>query len=74
MSASTQKQALAALLFMYQVVLGRELAWLGENLVHARRPAVLPVVLTRDEVRAVLGRLQGDHERAVPMIPLVAAQ
>jgi integron integrase len=57
-SASTQNQALAALLFLYQVVLGRELAWLG-NLVHAKRPASLPVVLTQAEVRALLGRLRG---------------
>jgi integron integrase len=57
-SASTQNQALAALLFLYQQVLGRELAWLGD-LVHAKRPAHVPVVLTRDEVRAVLRCLDG---------------
>ena len=57
-SASTQNQALAALLFLYQVVLGRELAWLGD-LVHGKRPTTLPVVLTRDEARALLGQLRG---------------
>jgi len=57
-SASTQNQALAALLFLYQEVLGRELAWLGD-LVHAKRPAHVPVVLTRDEARAVLSCLEG---------------
>jgi integron integrase len=57
-SASTQNQALAAILFLYQEVLRRELAWLGD-LVHAKRPARVPVVLNRDEVRAVLRGLSG---------------
>lgn len=57
-SASTQNQALAALLFLYQVVLDQPLAWLGD-LVHAKRPARVPVVLSRDEARAVLACLQG---------------
>jgi integron integrase len=57
-SASTQNQALAALLFLYQEVLGRELSWL-RGLVHAKRPAHLPVVLTQDEALALLGRLGG---------------
>jgi integron integrase len=57
-TASTQNQALAALLFLYQQVLGRELDWLGD-LVHAKRPAHLPVVLTRDEARATLAGLDG---------------
>jgi integron integrase len=57
-SASTQNQALAALLFLYQQVLGRELQWLG-NLVHAKRPAHVPVVLGREEARSLLARLDG---------------
>ena len=57
-SASTQNQALAALLFLYQQVLGRELQWL-ENLVHAKRPRQVPVVLGREEVRTLLARLDG---------------
>jgi integron integrase len=57
-SSSTQNQALAALLFLYQQVLGRELQWLG-NLVHAKRPKHVPVVLGREEVRLVLARLDG---------------
>lgn len=57
-SASTQGQALAALLFLYQDVLGRSLAELG-GVVRARRPLRLPVVLTKDEVRDVLSRLEG---------------
>ena len=55
-SASTQNQALSALLFLYQEVLGRRLEWL-QNVVRARRPVHLPIVLTRAEVDAVLGRL-----------------
>jgi integron integrase len=57
-SASTQNQALAALLFLYQQVLGRELEWLGD-LVHAKRPQQVPVVLGRQEVRDLLARLEG---------------
>jgi integron integrase len=57
-SSSTQNQALAALLFLYQQVLGRELQWLG-NLVHAKRPKHVPVVLGREEVRNLLARLDG---------------
>lgn len=59
-SASTQNQALAALLFLYEHVLDRPLAWLGD-LVHAKRPTRVPVVLTRDEARAVLSRLSGSE-------------
>ncbi|MDR7523755.1 MAG: integron integrase [Armatimonadota bacterium] len=57
-AASTQNQALSALLFLYREVLGQEVPWL-HDLVHAKRPRQLPVVLTRDEVRVVLGHLQG---------------
>ena len=57
-SASTQNQALAALLFLYGPVLGVELPWL-DDLVRAVRPERLPVVLSRDEVRAVLLALRG---------------
>jgi len=58
-SASTQNQALSALLFLYRHVLGRPIGDLGE-VVRARRPTRLPVVLTRAEVKAVLGHLAGD--------------
>jgi site-specific recombinase XerD len=57
-SASTQNQALAALLFLYSEVLQRPLASLGP-VVHAKRPMRLPVVMSRQEVDAVLGQLQG---------------
>jgi integron integrase len=56
-AASTQNQALCALLFLYAEVLGRPLNEL--KVVRACRPKRLPVVLTRDEVKLVLGRLGG---------------
>jgi len=58
-SASTQNQALSALLFLYRHVLSRQIGDLGD-VIRARRPKRLPVVLTRDEVKAVLGNLTGD--------------
>jgi integron integrase len=57
-AASTQNQALSALLFLYRDVLGIDLPWL-DGIVRAKRPLRLPVVLSRDEVRAVLQRLEG---------------
>jgi len=57
-AASTQNQALAALLFLYKETLGRDLQWL-DGLDRARRPVRVPVVLTPDEVRAMLSRLGG---------------
>lgn len=58
-SASTQMQALSALLFLYRNVIHRDVGAL-EGLVRARKPRRLPVVLTRDEVKEVLGQLDGD--------------
>jgi len=55
---ATQNQALAALLFLYRVVLRQELPWL-DDLVRAKRPRRLPVALSRAEVRAVLAQLTG---------------
>ena len=52
-AAATQNQALSALLFLYRVVLGVELPWLGE-LVRAQRPVRLPTVLSEAEVRRLL--------------------
>jgi integron integrase len=57
-SASTQMQALSALLFFYREVLGRPVGHL-EGLVPARKPRRLPVVLTRVEVRRVLEQMGG---------------
>ena len=53
-SASTQNQALSAVLFLYEVILGRRLPWM-ETIVRAQRPARLPVVLSCAEVVALLG-------------------
>ncbi len=58
-SASTQNQALSALLFLYRHVLGLEVGDLGD-VIRARKPQRLPVVMTREEVKAVLSCLQGD--------------
>jgi integron integrase len=57
-AASTQNQALSALLFLYKEVLGRELAWL-DGLQRAHRPPRLPTVLTRLEVESLLTQLEG---------------
>jgi len=57
-SASTQNQALAALLFLYKNVLGRNHPWLA-SIVHAKRSSRIPVVLSREEVRAVLSSMRG---------------
>jgi integron integrase len=57
-AASTQNQAFSALLFLYRDVLGIHLDWL-DGVVRAKRPKLLPVVLTRDEVAAVFGHLSG---------------
>jgi integron integrase len=57
-SASTQTQALSAILFLYQRVLKRELGHIGDA-IRARRPKRLPVVMTRDEARIVLDHLEG---------------
>ena len=52
-AASTQNQALSALLFLYREVLAINLPWL-DNVVRAKAPQRLPVVLTRQEVVSVL--------------------
>jgi len=59
-SASTQNQARCALLFLYKEVLETELPWL-DDVEQAKTPKRLPVVLNRDEVQAILSRLQGTH-------------
>ena len=51
-SASTQNQALSAILFLYEVVLGRRLPWM-HDIVRAQRPVRLPVVLSRQQVSAL---------------------
>jgi integron integrase len=59
-SASTQNQALAALLFLYRVVLGRELEFV-DGIERAKRPRHVPTVLTREEAQNVIARLLGAH-------------
>ncbi|GAB4372780.1 MAG: hypothetical protein Kow00128_21840 [Deltaproteobacteria bacterium] len=58
-AAATQNQALAAILFLYRDVLGIRLDWL-DDVVRAKRPKRLPVVLTREEVKRILAHLHGD--------------
>jgi integron integrase len=57
-AAATQNQALAALLFLYKVVLERDLPWF-DDLVRAKRPVRVPVVLSAAEVRKLLEQLDG---------------
>jgi integron integrase len=57
-AAATQNQALSALLFLYKHVLKQEIGWL-DNVERAKRPARLPVVLTRDEVHKIFAHLHG---------------
>jgi integrase len=57
-SASTQNQALHAVLFLYKEALRIELPWL-DGIKRAKRPVRLPVVLTREEVKSLLARLEG---------------
>ena len=58
-AAATQNLALAAVLFLYREILGVELPWLTD-VVRAKKPKRLPVVLGRDEVRLLLERAQGE--------------
>ena len=58
-SGGTQNQALAALLFLYRTVLGIPIA-MGRDVVRARRPRRVPVVMSPDEVWHVLDRMEGD--------------
>ena len=59
-SVSTHRQALSALLFLYQQVLGQNLPWMQDIGRPTRKPR-LPVVLLADEVRSVLTLLEGTH-------------
>jgi integron integrase len=57
-AASTQGQALSAILFLYKHVLHEEISWM-KDLVRASKPRRLPVVFTRSEVVSILGRMSG---------------
>jgi integron integrase len=59
-AASTQNQALSALLFLYKQVLGVDLPWLDE-VSRAKKARRLPTVLTHAEVRALLAHIDGIH-------------
>ena len=65
-SSSTQNQVLAALLFLYRIVLEREVPWL-DDVVRAKRPGRLPVVLSREEVAIVLAALDDDRRLAATL-------
>lgn len=57
-AASTQNQALSALLFLYREVLGVDLPWMA-GIRRAKRPVHLPTVLSREEVAKLLAELSG---------------
>jgi integron integrase len=57
-TASTQNQALSAILFLYQKVLDRKLEWL-DDVVRAKRPNHIPVILTREETKQLLDDIPG---------------
>ncbi|MDH3589825.1 MAG: integron integrase, partial [Gammaproteobacteria bacterium] len=66
-SASTQNQAMSALLFLYRQVLDIELPLLTD-VDRVKRPKKIPVVLTRDEVRRVLGSMQGTNRLVASLL------
>ncbi len=66
-AASTQNQALSALLFLYRDVLGHDLPWL-DGIVRAKRPQRVPVVLSRGETRALLERMHGTSWLAASLL------
>ncbi len=57
-SASTQNQALSAILFLYRDLLKRDFGWL-DDVERAKKPTRLPVVLSKEEAKAILVRLEG---------------
>lgn len=66
-SASTQNQAKSALLFLYKEVLGTELPWL-DDIEQAKTSKRLPVVLTKQEVQAIIGHLEGTNQLIVSLL------
>ena len=66
-SSSTQNQALAALLFLFRQILGTPVGELGE-VIRAKKPIRLPVVMSRAEVRAVLSKVDGDKWLAAALL------
>ena len=66
-AAATQNQALSALLFLYREVLQVDLPWM-DGVVRAKRPKHVPVVLTENEVRALLAHLEGTRWLVVSLL------
>jgi integron integrase len=66
-SASTQSQAASALIFLYKRVLGIDMGWI-DNVVRAKSSKRLPVVLTREEVKAILKQLDGVKRLIVSLL------
>ncbi|MGH7655380.1 MAG: integron integrase [Gemmatimonadaceae bacterium] len=66
-SASTQNQALAALIFLYRDVFDAPIGWL-DQLIRARRPHRVPVVLSRREARRIIEHLSGDPQLVVMIL------
>src|SRR2546425_9716596 len=67
-SASTQNQAVAALLFLYEAVLGRGLTLSPQGIVHAKELQRLPVVLNREEVLALLLLIPSREACPMPVV------
>ena len=66
-SASTQNQALAAILFFYRFVLNRPVDSLGD-VIRAKKPVRLPIVMSRDEVRSVIAFMKDDKRLAARLM------
>ncbi|MEE4274239.1 MAG: integron integrase [Thermoanaerobaculales bacterium] len=66
-AASTQRQALSAILFLYREVLKIDPPWI-DDVVRARQPKRLPTVLSKEEVAALLGRLEGTVQLVVLLL------
>jgi integron integrase len=67
LSASSQTQALSAILFLYREVLNQDPGSVGD-IVRAKQPSRLPVLLSREEVRALLERLEGTPRVVVMLL------
>jgi len=66
-AASTQNQALAAVLFLYRDILAVDLDWI-EGVERAKKPKRIPVVFTKDEVRLILSQLKGVNRLAASLL------
>lgn len=66
-AASTQNQALSAIIFLYNEVLKLELDWI-KGVKRAKKPTKLPVVFSINEIKSILCRLQGHHQLAAELL------